>query len=182
MKKIFCLIVIVLFSSSNLFSQKTINVKQGEMYSPFVIHISQEALDYVKIINHYKVDNSFVTNSNEVNTTVCEDGNVPLFYYINEVIITDKGLFVFNKEQNFDLWQIFFIRQDSTIKLDSISVLVCGDSEGNIVEVISFYKEKPFTKITVKNGSVELFLFKEKRNRFVKKNPNLFLPQRELIF
>jgi len=160
------------------------NIKQGEMYSPFVIYISQEALDYVKIINHYKIDNSFITNPNEVNATVCEDGNIPIFYYTNEVVMTDKGLFVFNKEDKFDLWQIFFVRQDSTVKLDSISISIDKDLiEGNnVVNIISFFKKKPSTKIEIKNGRVNIFLFKEKRNKFVKKNPYFFLPKKEIIF
>ncbi len=185
MKKMFFLIVSVLLLSNNLFSQKTMRIKQGEIYAPFIIHISQEALDYVKIIDHCKVDNSFMTNPSEINTAICEDGHIPLFYYISEVSITDKGLFIFNREKNIDLWQIFFVRQDTTIKLDSISISIDKDpieGSNNVVNIVSFFKNKPSTKIEVKNGRVNIFLFKEKRNKFVKKNPHFFLPKKELIF
>jgi hypothetical protein len=185
MQKVFFIIIGIIFIIFDSYSQKMLNVVQGEDYLPFVIEISQEAMNYIKIVDHCEVDNSFVTNSNEVNEIVCKDDNIPLFYYTNEVILTEKGLFVFNKEDNIDLWQIFFVRQNKEIPLDSISVSVLGDStniEGSVIEIISFYKEKPCTKIEVKKGKVSMFSFKERKQTYKKINPYLFLPKKQMKF
>lgn len=179
MKKFFCIIgVILLFLNS--YTQETIKVDQGEDYIPFVINVDEEALAYVQVVDHCKIVNAFVNNKEQVNDVVKND-ELPVFYFLNELVITDKGLFVFNKEEK-DLWQIFFVRQGD-VALDSIAVSVIKDSvENSVIEITSFYEQRPFTKIKVNQGKVAIYSFKERKNTFKKINPYLFLPRKRILF
>ncbi len=182
MKKFFWVVItgVILLFINTCYAQMAIKVDQGQDYIPFVINVDAEALDYVQIVDHCKIDNSFVNDQEQVNN-MFKYNDLPIFWYLNELIITDKGLFVFNKEQK-DFWQIFFVRQGE-VPLDSISVYVNQDSmKNNVIEIVSFYEKRPFTKIEVSKGKISIYSFKSKKNVFKKINPYLFLPRKRILF